>query len=153
MSNDSYDIAKRKYAEFGIDTDEVIEKIKNIPISIHSWQLDDVMGFEDKNAGRPSGGVISIGDYPGRCRNIDEYRMDLEKVLSLIPGSEKKIGLQSNEGDYKGELKDRNDMSKEHFDSWIEWAKANKVGLDMSPSFYSHKYVKDGYTLAQRRNL
>lgn len=152
-NKDSYDIAKRKYAEFGINTDEVIDKVKNIPISIHSWQLDDVMGFEDKSAGRPSGGVISIGDYPGRCRNIDEYRMDLEKVLSLVPGSKKKIGLQSNEGDYKGELKNRNDMSKEHFDSWVEWAKANKIGLDMSPSFYSHKYVKDGYTLASKEKF
>jgi len=151
--NNSYEAAKKKFAEFGVDTDEVIKKIQNIPISIHSWQLDDVIGFESEDANLPSGGVMTIGNYPGRCRNIDEYRMDLEKVLSLVPGSRKKIGLQSNEGDYKGKLKDRNDMSTNHFDSWIDWAKENKVGLDMSPSFYSHKYVKDGYTLASKEKF
>src|SRR5450830_1333175 len=148
MSSDAYEIAKSKYAAIGINTDEVIDKLKDIPISIHSWQLDDVMGFEVKDAGLPSGGVISIGNYPGRSRNIEEYRSDLEKVLSMVPGSKKKISLQSHEGDYKGKLADKNDMSKSHFNSWIDWAKANKIGLDMSPSIYSHRYVKDGYSLS-----
>lgn len=153
MSSDAYEIAKSKYAAIGINTDEAIDKLKDIPISIHSWQLDDVMGFEVEDAGLPSGGVISIGNYPGRSRNIKEYRSDLEKVLSMVPGSKKKISLQSHEGDYKGKLADRNDMSKSHFDSWIDWAKENKVGLDVSPVFYSHKYVKNGYTLASGENF
>lgn len=153
MSDNSYEIAKSKYAAVGINTDEAISKLKNIPVSIHSWQLDDVMGFEEENASAPSGGVISIGSYPGRSRNIEEYRTDLEKVLSLVPGSKKKISLQSSEGDYKGRLVDRNDISTSHFNSWIEWAAENKVGLDMSPVFYSHKYVKDGYTLASKEKF
>jgi L-rhamnose isomerase len=148
MEKNAYEIAKSRYAEIGVDTDEALSQIKGIPISIHSWQLDDVIGFEVENASLPSGGVMSIGNYPGRSRNIEEYRLDLEKVLSLVPGSNKKVSLQSTEGDYKGRLADRNDISKTHFDSWIDWAKENNVGLDLSPVFYSHKYVKDGYTLA-----
>ncbi|MCL5070322.1 MAG: L-rhamnose isomerase [Actinobacteria bacterium] len=153
MSGNSYEIARDKYATIGIDTDEAINKLKDIPVSIHSWQLDDVMGFEVENASLPSGGVISIGNYPGRSRNIEEYRSDLEKVLSLVPGLHKKISLQANEGDYKGRLADRNDISKNHFDSWIDWARENKAGLDVSPVFYSHKYVKDGYTLASKEKF
>jgi len=153
MSGNSYEIVRDKYAAVGINTDEAINKLKDITISIHSWQLDDVMGFEFENASLPSGGVISIGNYPGRSRNIDEYRLDLEEVLSLVPGLRKKISLQSNEGDYKGKLVDRNDISTSHFDSWIDWAIKNKVGLDMSPVFYSHKYVKDGYTLASKEKF
>ena len=129
MSDSSYEIAKSRYAELEINTDEALNKLKGIPVSMHSWQLDDVMGFEVENASLPSGGVISIGNYPGRSRNIEEYRLDLEKVLSLVPGLNKKVSLQSNEGDYKGKLADRNDISKKHFDSWIDWAKENKVGL------------------------
>lgn len=153
MIRNAYEIAKSRYSELGINTDDALNKLKDIPVSIHSWQLDDVIGFEDENASLPSGGVISIGNYPGRSRNIEEYMLDLEKVLSFVPGLKKKVSLQSSEGDYKGKLEDRNDISKNHFDSWIDWANENKVGIDMSPVFYSHKYVKDGYTLASREKF
>ena len=148
MVNEAYDTAKSRYGELGIDTDAALNKLKEIPVSIHTWQLDDVIGFEVENAGKISDGLTSTGDHPGRAGNIEEYRDDLKKVLSLIPGPNKKISIQSNVGDYKGKLADKNDMSKSHFDSWIDWAKANKTGLDMSPSIYSHKYVKDGYSLS-----
>ena len=148
MIKNAYEAAKSRYSELGISTDDVLNKLKDIPVSIHSWQLDDVIGFEVENAGKISAGLTSTGDHPGRAANIEQYRADLEKVLSLVPGPYKKVSLQSNEGDYKGKLADKNDMSKSHFDSWIDWAKANKIGLDMSPSIYSHKYIKDGYSLS-----
>lgn len=148
MEKNSYETARGRYAEIGVNTDEALKKLENIPVSIHSWQLDDVIGFEIENAGRISAGLTSTGDHPGRAQNIEQYRDDLEKVLSLVPGPNKKVSLQSNAGDYRGKLADKNDMSKSHFDSWIDWSKANKTGLDMSPSIYSHKYVKDGYTLS-----
>lgn len=148
--NNNYMSARQKYAEFGIDTDKAIEKISEIPLSIHSWQLDDVIGFESDVFSKPSGGIMSIGNYPGRAANIEQYWEDLEKVLSLVPGNKKKISIQSTEGDYKGRLKNRNDMSKEHFVSWIDWAKENKVGIDLSPAFYSHENVREGYTVASK---
>jgi len=148
--NKNYLYAKERYGEIGIDTDKAIEKVRKVPISIHSWQLDDVIGFESSDSGKPSGGVISIGDYPGRAKTIEQYWQDLEKVISLVPGDRKKISIQSTEGDYQGKLKNRNDMSKEHFLSWIDWAKKNKVGIDLSPVFYSHENVKDGYTISSK---
>ena len=148
MEKNAYEIAKSRYAELGVNTDDALNKLKKIPVSIHTWQLDDVIGFEVENAGKISAGLTSTGDHPGRAENIEQYRADLEKVLSLVPGPNKKVSLQSNEGDYKGKLADKNDMSKSHFNSWIDWAKANKIGLDMSPSIYSHRYVKDGYSLS-----
>ena len=148
MEKNAYEIAKSRYAELGVNTDDALNKLKKIPVSIHTWQLDDVIGFEVENAGKISAGLTSTGDHTGRAENIEQYRADLEKVLSLVPGPNKKVSLQSNEGDYKGKLADKNDMSKSHFNSWIDWAKANKIGLDMSPSIYSHRYVKDGYSLS-----
>ncbi|MHB1275770.1 MAG: L-rhamnose isomerase [Candidatus Humimicrobiaceae bacterium] len=153
MERNAYEIAKSRYAELGVNTDEALNKLKGIPVSVHAWQLDDVIGFEVENAGKISAGLTSTGDHPGRAENIEQYRADLEKVLTLVPGPNKKVSLQSNEGDYKGKLADKNDMSKSHFDSWIDWAKANKIGLDMSPSIYSHKYVKDGYTLSSNEKF
>ena len=148
MIRNAYEAAKSRYYDLGINTDDVLIKLKDIPVSIHSWQLDDVIGFEVENAGKISAGLTSTGDHPGRAQNIEQYRADLEEVLTLVPGPNKKVSIQSNEGDYKGKLADKNDMSKSHFDSWIDWAKANRIGLDMSPSIYSHKYIKDGYSLS-----
>jgi len=92
--NKNYLYAKERYGEIGIDTDKAIEKVRKVPISIHSWQLDDVIAFESSDSGKPSGGVISIGDYPGRAKTIEQYWQDLEKVISLVPGDMKKISIQ-----------------------------------------------------------
>ena len=47
--------AKEIYKSYGIDTEYAIEKLKNVPISIHCWQGDDVVGFD--NDGALSGGI------------------------------------------------------------------------------------------------
>ena len=41
----AYELAKARYAEFGIDTDKAIETLERTPISLHCWQADDVVGF------------------------------------------------------------------------------------------------------------
>ena len=42
----SYQEAKQAYAVFGVDTDAAIAALKNVPVSVHCWQGDDVLGFE-----------------------------------------------------------------------------------------------------------
>jgi len=145
----SYLIAVERYAEFGIDTNKVIERLEEIPISIHAWQLDDVSGFEKKETGLSGGGILATGNYPGKAKSIEQLWQDLEKVISLVPG-EKKISLQSIQGDYKGNLSDRGDISTNHFSSWIDWAKEANVGIDLNPALYSHPKADSGYTLSSK---
>ena len=79
-----YQIAKERYAELGIDTEAVIEKLSKVGISMHCWQGDDVKGFE--NAGALTGGIQTTGNYPGAARNPEELMQDIDKAFSLIPG-------------------------------------------------------------------
>lgn len=142
----AYEIAKEIYAGIGVDTDKVIEKAASIPVSIHCWQGDDVRGFENPN-GDLTGGIQTTGNYPGRARNIAELRTDIEKVLSLVPG-EKRLSLHAIYLDNLGETVARNKIQPKHFDSWIEFAKENKIGLDFNPTCFSHEMMKDGLTLS-----
>ncbi len=41
-----YDNAKQRYATFGVDTEYALNKLKDIPVSIHCWQGDDVVGLD-----------------------------------------------------------------------------------------------------------
>lgn len=84
-----YERAKEAYAQFGVDTDGVLEKMKNIKISLHCWQGDDVTGFEEATKGMGGGGILATGNYFGKARNGDELRQDLEFAMSLIPGKHK----------------------------------------------------------------
>lgn len=77
----AYEMAKERYAALGINTDKAIEILEKTPISLHCWQADDVVGFERNVAA--SGGIQTTGNYPGKARNIDELRQDIEKVKSL----------------------------------------------------------------------
>lgn len=145
MSN--YEIAKEKYGEIDVDTESALELLGCIPVSIHCWQLDDVAGFEHKDGTMSGGGILSTGGYPGKARNLSELFSDLEKVLTLIPGK-LKINLHATYGDFKGQKVDRNMISLQHFEKWIDWAKENNVGLDFNPSLFSHPLAESGYTLA-----
>lgn len=79
-----FDAAKKVYADLGVDVEAAFNRLDQIPISLHCWQGDDVAGFENGTA--LDGGLAVTGNYPGRARNADELRADLEKTLSLIPG-------------------------------------------------------------------
>ena len=147
MLKDSYEIAKKRYSDLGVDTESVIEKLKNVTFSIHGWQADDFSGFEKQNSALAGGGLLSTGNYPGRARNIIEYRQDIEKVFSLAPGK-KKLNFHTIYGDFKGKFYDRNAILPEHFDSWIDWAKANNAGIDINPVLWSHELAKYGYTIS-----
>ena len=145
----AYDIAKQRYAELGVDTDESIRRLKKIPISLHCWQGDDVGGFETAGAELSGGGIQATGNYPGKARTIDELRADIEKALSMIPGRHR-LNLHACYLDNGGKFVDRNEITVKHFQSWIDWAKANGLGMDFNPTFFSHKKAADGFTLAHR---
>ncbi len=89
----AYGFAKERYAAMGVDTEEVLLKLDRIPISIHCWQGDDVRGFENPD-GELTGGIQTSGNYPGRARNAEELRADLELALAQIPGR-KRINLHA----------------------------------------------------------
>src|SRR5690348_7400607 len=90
---DAYAYARERYGEYGVDTDVVLRRLDEVPISIQCWQGDDVLGFESANA-RLTGGIQTTGNYPGRARNVGELRADLELALTLIPGA-KRVNLHS----------------------------------------------------------
>ncbi|MBO5189934.1 MAG: L-rhamnose isomerase [Bacteroides sp.] len=142
----AYENAKEVYASYGVDIDKVLEKFDKIPVSIPCWQGDDIIGFESAGAGA-SGGLMVTGNYPGRPRNPEEYRMDLEKCLSYVPGA-LKVNLHSSYGENYESGIDRDEYAPRHFKSWVEWAKKNNVGLDMNATTFSHKYAADGLTIS-----
>lgn len=142
----AYELAKEAYYEIGVDTDQAIESLKKIPISVHCWQGDDVGGFES-SAGLSAGGIMATGNYPGKARNADELRMDLEKAMSLIPGRHR-VNLHAIYAETGGKRVERNELRPEHFSAWIDWAAAKGLGLDFNPTFFSHPKADSGFTLA-----
>lgn len=137
MSNvqQAYELAKKQFADIGVDTEQALALLDKLPISMHCWQGDDVGGFE-QGAGALSGGIQTTGNYPGKARTSQELRADLDKAISLIPGK-KRLNLHASylEADHKV---DRNEIKPEHFASWVAWAKINNMGLDFNPTYFSH---------------
>ena len=144
----SYAQAKREYKSFGVSTDKAIRELAKIPVSIHCWQGDDVVGFD--NAGAASGGIQTTGSYPGRARTPEELMNDIKFAFSLIPGK-KRLNLHASYallGDELGKV-DRDNYRPEHFAKWVEFAKENGIsGIDFNPTCFSHPMVKDGLTLS-----
>ena len=147
MSNieKAFALAKERYAELGVDVDAAIERVNKIQISLHCWQGDDVAGFE--SAGELTGGILSTGNYPGKARTPDELRSDAEKAFSLIPGTQR-FNLHAIYLENNGKKVDRNEIGPEHFQGWVDWAKAQKIGLHFNPTFFSHPKAADGLTLS-----
>ncbi len=144
--NNGYERAKELYAALGIDTDAAIEKLKNIPLSVHCWQGDDVKGFDAD--GPLTGGIQTTGNYPGRARTPEELMADMDKAMSLCPGK-KKINVHACYAIFEdGEFADRDKLEPKHFKKWVEFAKERGMGLDFNPTFFSHSKVKDGLTLS-----
>jgi len=143
----AYQIAKEQYAEHGVDVDAAMRRLESIPISIHCWQGDDVGGFETPGAELSGGGIQATGNYPGKARNIDQLRSDIEKALSMIPGRHR-LNLHACYLDNGGRFVERNKIEPGHFQSWIDWAKHNKVGMDFNPTYFSHQKAADGFTLS-----
>ncbi|MBR0336046.1 MAG: L-rhamnose isomerase [Alistipes sp.] len=131
----AYDIAVERYAELGIDVEQVLEQLQKVEISMHCWQADDVSGFEA--SGELTGGIQATGNYPGKARNIDELRADILKASSLIPGRQR-LNLHEIYGDFGGVFVDRDQVEPKHFESWIEWGLENGMRLDFNTTSFSH---------------
>ncbi|MFR8088919.1 MAG: L-rhamnose isomerase [Lachnospirales bacterium] len=136
-----YELAKEYYQEYGVDVDEAIRICDETPISIHCWQGDDVIGFE-KHDGGLTGGIQTTGNYPGKARNPEELRMDLEKAMQYIPG-EKKVNLHASYLE-AANVVDRNEIEPAHFKNWADWAVEKGIGLDFNPTYFSHPKSEKG---------
>ncbi|MBP89435.1 MAG: L-rhamnose isomerase [Planctomycetaceae bacterium] len=142
----AYTLAKERYAAVGVDTNAAIQRLASLPISVHCWQGDDVGGFENSDQ-EIGGGLAVTGSYPGKARTPDELRADLEKAFSLIPGQHR-LNLHASYADYEGPRVERDELAPEHFQTWIDWAKEQSLGLDFNPTYFAHDKAADGFTLS-----
>jgi len=142
----AYTLARERYALLGVDTDAALARLAQIPISLHCWQGDDVAGFESPDA-ELGGGIAATGNYPGKARNADELRSDLDLAYSLIPGVHR-LNLHAIYAETGGQQVPRNELQPKHFARWVDWAKANNHGIDFNPTCFSHPLADDGFTLA-----
>ena len=142
----NYESARLAYAKYGIDTESAIETLKNVTVSLHCWQGDDVTGFDSPAS--LSGGIQVTGNYPGKARSFEELSADIDKVFSLVPGK-KKLNLHACYAVFEdGEWVDRDAIEPRNFAKWVEFAKSRGVGIDFNPTFFSHPMVKDNLTLS-----
>lgn len=143
---DRYTTAKEKYEALGVDIEDALARLAQVPISIHCWQGDDVTGFENRGEAL-SGGIQATGNYPGKARNFSELTADFDQALLLIPGL-KRISLHASYAVTDREAVDRDKLEPRHFDAWIDYAKSRGIGIDFNPTFFSHPMVKDNLTLS-----
>ncbi|PIF02381.1 MAG: L-rhamnose isomerase [Draconibacterium sp.] len=145
----AYELARQRYAGLGVDTENSLHKMKDVIISLHCWQTDDVGGFETPDAALSGGGIQATGNYPGKATTINQVRADLEKVMSLLPGKQR-LNLHAIYGDFQGEKVDRDQIEVRHFQSWIDWCKVQGIGMDFNASCFSHPKAADGFTLSSK---
>ena len=143
-TKERYESAKEIYGKIGVDTDKVLETLKSVPISMHCWQGDDVGGFDSEGA--LTGGIQATGNYPGKARTPEELMADIDKALTLIPGTHR-INVHASYAIFEeGEWVDRDKLEPKHFAKWVEFAKERGLGLDFNPTYFSHPKA-DEYTL------
>lgn len=145
----AYKLAKDQYAALGVDTDQVIAELDKITISLHCWQTDDVGGYEKPDSVLGGGGIQATGNFPGKAKNIEQMRADLDKAMSLLPGKQR-LNLHAIYGEFGGKLVDRDQIEVKHFQGWINWARKRKMGLDFNCTCFSHPKADDGYTLSSK---
>jgi len=143
---EAYALAREHYAALGVDAEAALTALAGVPLSLHCWQGDDVLGLE--NTGQAlSGGIAATGNYPGRARTGDELRADLDLAFRLIPGRHR-LNLHAMYAESGARRVERNALLPEHFAGWLDWARANGHGLDFNPTLFSHPLAASGFTLA-----
>ncbi|WP_195818588.1 L-rhamnose isomerase [Roseobacter sp. MH60115] len=141
----TYETAKAAFADWGVDTEAALDRLKTIPISMHCWQGDDVVGFEQQT-GTSGGGIQATGNHPGRARTPDELRADAEFAYSMIPGKHR-FNLHAMYLD-TDKTPDRDEIEFAHFAPWVDWARGLGIGLDFNPTFFAHAKADDNLTLS-----
>jgi L-rhamnose isomerase len=145
----AYNLAKQQYAALGVDTEKALNHLQEMEISLHCWQTDDVGGFETADAALGGGGIAVTGNYPGKARNIEEMRNDLEKVMTLLPGRQR-LNLHASYGEFGEHFVDRDQISPAHFQGWINWAAGLGIALDFNCTCFSHPNADGGFTLSSK---
>ncbi len=143
-----YEAARAVYADWGVDTEAVLRRMDEIPLSINCWQLDDLTGLEDFDA-KLTGGIAATGNAPGKPRSVEEYFQNLDRMLGLVPGA-KHLALHSVYPLTKGVKVPRNELRPEHFAPWVDYAREKGIGLDFNPTYFSHPMSESGWTLSSR---
>ncbi len=142
----AYALAADRYALLGVDVSHALQQLQAVSLSLHCWQGDDVGGFENPG-GSLGGGLAATGNYPGKARNADELRGDLDLAYRLIPGTHR-LNLHAIYAETGSVRVDRDQLRPEHFSAWVDWAKGNHHGLDFNPTLFSHPKAESGLTLA-----
>lgn len=145
---EEFERAAEFYSRCGVDAEAAIKTLENKPVSLHCWQGDDVGGFESSGADT-GGGIMATGNYPGKARNAEELRRDIEKVFSLTPGK-RRLNLHAIYLENHGKKADRDAVAPEHFEGWMQWAEDAGARLDFNPTFFAHPMASDGFTLSHR---
>ena len=145
----AFEAAKEQYAQIGVNVEDAMNKLDQFPISLHCWQADDVGGFETPDSALSGGGIQATGNYPGKARNIEEHRKDVEKSMDLLPGKQR-LNLHAIYGDFQGVKVDRDEIELKHFQSWIDWAKELEIGMDFNCSMFSHPKASDDLTISHK---
>ena len=145
---EAYARASERYAALGVDTEQALDRLGRLTLSLHCWQGDDVAGFEGRS-GALGGGIAATGNYPGQARDGAELRRDLDRAYGLIPGRHR-LNLHAIYAETEGRVVERNRLAPEHFAAWLDWASSNGHGLDFNPTCFSHPLAEDGFTLAHR---
>ena len=140
-----YEEAKKLYAALGVDTDAALDTLKDVTVSVHCWQGDDVVGFDTDQ--ELSGGIQTTGNYPGKATTPDQLMADIDKAFSLMPGK-KKLNLHACYAIMDGDKADRNALEPKHFAKWVAFAKERGMGIDFNPTLFSHPMVKNDLTLS-----
>jgi L-rhamnose isomerase len=142
----AYTLARERYAETGVDTEKAVAALREVALSMHCWQGDDVGGFE-RSGSLSDGGIMATGNYPGRARTPEELRADLDKACSLIPGRHR-LNLHAIYGEFGGRKVERDAITFDQFRGWADWAKERGMGIDFNPTFFAHPNAAGGFTLA-----
>jgi L-rhamnose isomerase len=140
-----FEYAREVYAHSGVDVLAAMEQTDAIPVSMHCWQGDDVLGFD--GTGSLSGGIATTGCYPGRARTPEELRRDIDAATALIPGAYK-LNLHASYAQKNGRTVDRDAYTIELFQPWVDWAKNLGIGLDFNTTYFSHPKTDGSFTLA-----
>ena len=147
LIKEGYELAREVYSVLGVNVDAAMQAVNLIPVSMHCWQGDDLLGFEGSS--ELTGGIQATGNYPGRARTADELRSDIEKALDCIPGRIK-VSLHALHAEKGESTVDRDAYSVKFFENWIDWAVQKGLGLDFNPTFFSHPMMDGNFSLTSR---
>lgn len=140
-----YEYAKEAFAAWGVDVDAAIARANAVPVSMHCWQGDDVVGFD--GTGALTGGIAATGNYPYRARTPEELRGDIDRAMALVPGT-LKLNLHACYAEKTRPDVDRDAYTIADFARWADWAVAKGIGLDFNPTYFSHPRMDGDFSLS-----